>query len=169
MSFTPHDCKDMTDLYICENGGCCGQACIAVAQRITIAEVFKRWKMHRIEWKGHTTIKQFREYMDKEGFVTRLITKKNKSNMKAPFYFIRIQWIGEGENKEKPFYGWNHWTTASANTHFVLMDGYLKFFCNENGWFNSMDEYLEDNEPKGVITSMYEIKYKKLSDSDKVL
>lgn len=155
-SFTPPDGEEQTKLHLKEKGGCCGQACIAVVQRLPIKEVFERWQRHNLEWKGHTTIKQFREYMDKEGYDTKLITTKNGTNWKAPFYFIRIQWLGEGDKKEKPFYGHPHWTIASAYTHFVLREG-NRFFCNENGWFDAIDQYLECEEPKGTVTSVYEI------------
>ena len=158
-SFTPPDCEEQTKLYLKEKGGCCGQACLAVVQRLPIKEVFERWKKHGLEWKGHTSIKQFREYMDKEGYDVKLITTKNGTDWKAPFYFIRIQWMGEGKKREKPFYGWGHWAVASAYTHFILREG-DRFFCNENGWFDAIDPYLEI-EPKGIVTSVYEIRQRK--------
>lgn len=153
---TPSDCKEQTTLHSQLNGGCCAQACIAVVQRITIKEVFKRWEKHGLEWKGHTPVSQLRKYMDKEGYYTKLITTKNKTDFLSPYYLIRIQWIGNGEKKEKPFFGYSHWTIASSNTHYVLRQG-DRFFCNETGWFEDIDQYLSNNQPIGQVTSIIEI------------
>jgi hypothetical protein len=159
MDFTPPDCAEETKRCLTDNGGCCGQACLAVVQRLSIAEVFRRWELHGFEWKGHSPNTQIREYLEKEGYTIKLITKKHKTNFKAPFYFLRVQWIGDGEKKGAPFYGWNHWSIASANTHFLLKEG-ERIFCNENGWMpaSHLESYLKDNKPEGIVTSLYEIK-----------
>ena len=76
------------------------------------------------------------------------------------YYILRVQWLGDKENKEKPFYGYGHWSEASAHTHFIVVHN-GKFFCNEDGWFdiNELEDYLGDKEVEGgtqlggVVTS----------------
>jgi len=153
----PVDCKEMTEKYHIDNGGICGQSCLAVIENISIQEVLDNWKKLGIEFKGYSGWKQLRDYLKKRGFIVKqrrmsflnLISNNN-------FYILRVQWIGEMENKEKPFYGWSFWTEASANTHFILvMD--LKVFCNETGIFeySHLFNYLAEN--NGIITSMLEV------------
>lgn len=152
--FIPNDYKEQTEIHL-EKGGCCGQCCLAVIQRIKVKDVFDRWRLHDLEWKGYTSVKQLREYLSKEGYKAKLISTKNKTDFKAPFYILRIQWLGSGKKQEKPFYGYDSWYEASANTHFIVKEG-DNFFCNGSGWFNQIDSYLT-TETKGIVTSMYEI------------
>ena len=69
---------------------------------------------------------------------------------------MRVQWFGEKEDKEKPYYGWGHWSEASAHTHFIVVENNKKFFCNEDGWFDisELKGYLNN---EATITSAMEI------------
>jgi len=155
-NFVPPDCKEQTARWLIGQGGCCGQACLAVIERSSIDQVFKRWKALGLDWKGYTSVNQLRDYLKKRGFKVKLITTKNKTDFQAPFYIYRIQWLGPGEKKEKPFYGYNHWSQASIYTHFIMSEKDKRFFCNENGWMDLADlnVYLG---PRGIITSLYEV------------
>ena len=59
----PKDNKVMTEKYKIENGGCCGQSCLAIIEQISIEEVFNKWKDFGLEWKGWSGWKQLREYL----------------------------------------------------------------------------------------------------------
>lgn len=156
--YIPCDCEEQTEKHISHNGGCCAQACIAVIQRTSIKEVFERWNDLGLEWKGYTSNKQLRRYLETQGYSVKMITTRNKTDWKAPFYIFRVQWLGNGKNKEKPFYGYKHWLVATGNTHFIVREG-SRMFCNSNGWFDvdAIDNYLSDTEPKGIITCLFEI------------
>lgn len=72
-------------------------------------------------------------------------------------YIARIQWLGNGEKKEQPFYGWKHWTEASSHTHFIIIIKKM-FFCNEeNRWWSlpRLHKYLAEGE--GILTSYLEV------------
>ncbi len=112
------------------------------------------------DFKDRSLQKTFRLYSEKsglkQGYEIKLLNKNNFGDFnKEDFVLCRVQWIGDKENKEKPFYGWGHWTEASANTHFIVINQ-NKFFCNEDGLFpiNKLEEYLRD----AIITSMMRIK-----------
>ncbi len=150
----------MTEKYLIERGGICGQACLAVIEGQPISQVLKDWKDLGFEFKGWSGWKQLREYLEKKNYTVKQV-RANKEKVFVIFedaYLIaRVQWIGEKENKEKPFYGWGHWTEASAHTHFILIHD-EKFFCNETGVldFELLGEYLNDD--NGIITSYLAIK-----------
>lgn len=161
--FIPQDCKETTEKYLIDRGGICGQSCLAVIEKNSIQEVLDNWKDMGIEFKGYSGWKQLREYLEKRGFLVK--QKKAKglcSEFKKDYYYIlRVQWIGEEEHKEKPYYGWKSWYDASANTHFIVVHN-GKYFCNEEGkWLLIFDEkyslkgYLIFY--KGLITSAFEI------------
>jgi hypothetical protein len=149
----PYDCELMTEKYKIDKGGCCGQSCLAVIENISIQEVFDNWDKLGIEFKGYSGWKQLREYLEKKGFFVKQLKTNFKGFFNMDIYFIaRVQWFGEGEKKEKPFYGWGHWSQASAYTHFVLIHD-DKFFCNETGIdnYDNFKNYLKEN--NGIVTS----------------
>ncbi len=142
----------MTKAYLIDKGGICGQSCLAVIEGISIKEVLENWDDLGMEFKGWSGWKQLREYLEKRGHKIKLLRKDNWSDFeKEDYCILRIQWIGDGDNKEKPFYGWGHWSKASAYTHFVVVHD-NQFYCNEEGLFeiNKLEEYLEG----AVITSI---------------
>ena len=148
----PNDVKEMTEKYLIDKGGICGQSCLAVIEGISIEEVLCNWKKFGMEFKGYSGWKQLREYLENRGYEIKLLRKDNWGDFnKNDYCILRIQWTGEGEKKEKPFYGWGHWTEASAHTHFIVVHN-NQFFCNEDGLFNmdNLEEYLNG----GVITSI---------------
>ena len=160
--FIPPDLKEMTEKGKESRGegkqaGICGQACLAVLLHQSISQILESWK-NQLEFKGYTGQRDLIKYLKNMGFEVKY--KKKIENREAS-YIARIQWIGEGEKKEKPFYGWNHWTVSSSYTHYIfLAPSKGAFFCNETegGWMNILDleEYLKEN--NGVITSFLEIK-----------
>jgi hypothetical protein len=161
----PSDCKSMTEKYLKDKGGICGQSCLAVIENISIQEVLDNWKKLGIEFKGYSGWKQLREYLEKRGFLVKQMNINKFSFNCNNFYILRVQWLGEKENQEKPFYGWGFWTEASAHTHFIILHG-GDIFCNETGIFDytKLNNYLEEN--NGVLTSALEVrrnngKYKK--------
>lgn len=152
----PSDVKEMTQKYLIDKGGICGQACLAVIERLTISEVMDNWKSLGIEFKGWSGWNQLKDYLKLRGFT---VTQKNNLLEYKPdcYYIARIQWLGKGKNKEKPFYGWRHWTEASAHTHFITIIKNKWFFCNEDGLFEIevLKHYLKIY--GAVITSHMEI------------
>ncbi len=152
MMQVPIDVKKMTERYLIDKGGICGQSCLAVIEGITIQEVLNNWEKLGMEFKGYSGWKQLREYLEKREYNVKLLNKNQWGEFdKEDFIICRIQWIGEKENKEKPFYGWGHWTEASAHTHFIVIHQNY-FFCNEDGLFEikDLEEYLNG----AKITSM---------------
>ena len=148
----PQDVEKMTEKYLIDKGGICGQACLAVIEESTIQEVLKNWGYLGMAFKGWSGWKQLREYLEKRGHNVKLLNKNQWGEFdKGDFVICRVQWIGEKENKEKPFYGWGHWTEASAHTHFIVIHQ-NQFFCNEDGLFEikDLEEYLNG----AKITSM---------------
>ena len=158
MDYTPTDCKSMTEQYRIDGGGICGQSCLAVIERTTIKNILNNWKKMGIEFKGWSGWNQLRKYLEKRGFIVRQLRKDNLNILNPNYFYIgRVQWIGNRENKEKPFYGWDHWSKASANTHFIVFHK-GKFFCNEeNKWINNynIENYLNK---EGIVTSLLELK-----------
>jgi len=151
----PKDVKEMTEKYKIDKGGICGQSCLAVIENITIKEVLDNWESLGLEFKGYSGWKQLREYLEKRGHKVKLLRMSNLGSFNYNFFYIcRVQWLGEKDNKEKPFYGWGHWTEASAHTHFIVIHQ-GKFFCNEEGIFDYHDlgKYLDNAE----ITSIMEV------------
>ena len=156
--FTPNDVKEMTEKYMIDNGGICGQSCLAVIQQTSISQIMKDWKIYFGEFRGWSKWSELSNFLkNKELNVKRV---KNIDDKDA-FYIARVQWIGEEENKEKPYYGWKSWFEASANTHFIVIQK-NNFFCNEEGlWLPinseeySLEGYLKHNQ--GLITSYLKI------------
>lgn len=136
---------------------CCGQSCLAVIEDRNMKEVFKDW-IDKFGWYGYSKFKDLRKYLEEKDYIVKLI-KWNKLEIvdKDSFYILRVQWLGEGEKKDKPFYGWSSWFEASANTHFIILKN-NKVFCNDSGIFDYEDlsDYLDKN--NGLITSALEVK-----------
>lgn len=154
----PTDVKEMTEKFKIDKGGICGQACLSFIEGSTIKRVLINWDNFGMEFKGWSGWKQLREYLEKSGYYVKQLRKDNLKYEDNKFYILRIQWIGEKDNKQKPFYGWGHWSEASAHTHFIVVyKG--EFFCNEDGLFNldKLKEYLSDD---AVITSAMEVSFK---------
>ena len=152
----PEDTKEMTEKYLIDKGGICGQACLAVIEQITIREVMFNWATMKMEFKGWSGWKQLREYLEKRNFVVKQKSwKKIEILNPDSFYILRIQWIGKGDKIDKPFYGWGHWSEASAHTHFIVVHK-GKCFCNEEGIFDmdNLSKYLNE---EGLVTSAMEI------------
>jgi len=155
--YIPKDNEEMTEKYMIDKGGICGQACLAVIEESSIQSVLRLWEAFGLEWRGWSGWKQLKDYLEKRGYYVKLKRMSNLGTFHSNYYYIlRVQWIGKGEDKEKPFYGWGHWSEASAHTHFIIIHK-AKFFCNEDGWFDirDLDKYLND---EAVITSAMEIK-----------
>lgn len=150
----PSDTKAMTEKYSVDKGGICGQACLAVIEKSTIREVMFNWASLKMEFKGWSGWKQLREYLEKRGHKVKLRKKEIEFEEDA-FYILRVQWLGEKDNKEKPFYGWGHWTEASAHTHFIVVNN-GEVFCNEDGIFKVkfLNGYLAE---EAVVTSVMEV------------
>ena len=154
--FIPQDNKKLTEKYAIEHGGICGQACLAVITRNSIQSVLDLWKYQGLEFKGWSGWKQLRQYLEYRGYKVKQIRGTMHYDSKK-FYIARVQWLGDGDKKDKPFYGWNHWSQATSYTHFIVIERF-KFFCNETGWGDfptGLKKYLEANH--GVITSYMEI------------
>ena len=145
----------MTEKYLGEGKGICGQSCLAVIERTSIKEILENWEDMGIEFKGYSGWKQLKEYLDRRGWNPKLLRMNNLGTFKPKnFYLLRVQWIGDGEKQDKPFYGWGHWSQASANTHFIIVHQ-GKIFCNETGWFdtNKLEGYLGN----AVVTSAMKV------------
>lgn len=154
--FTPPDNFEMTEKYKIKCGGLCGQACLAVITRNSIQLVLDNWKFQGLKFKGWSGWKQLRQYLEKQNYEVKQINGTLDYDS-SKFYIARVQWLGDGEKKENPFYGWGHWSEASAHTHFVVIENF-KFFCNETGWGDflvGLKDYLKAN--RGVVTSYMEI------------
>jgi hypothetical protein len=153
---TPEDNELMTEKYKIEKGGICGQSCLAVIEKSSIQEVMDNWRKLDMEFKGWSGWRQLSSYLKNRGFSVK---QKNKLDFFSQdcFYIARVQWKGDGEKKEKPFYGWGHWSQASAYTHFIVIVKNQQFFCNETGWdsISNLQSYLQEN--NGLITSFLEI------------
>ena len=154
----PSDCREMTESMRVIKGGICGQSCLAVIEKSSIKNILMNWKKVGLDFKGYSGWKQLREYLKKRGYEVKQKRSKDLKFLFEKFYILRIQWIGEGEKKEKPFYGYGHWAEASAYTHFIVVKG-NEFFCNEYGLFNidKLGHYLSNY--NAVITSALEINY----------
>lgn len=165
MMIKPTDCELMTEKYKIDKGGICGQSCLAVIEGITIQEVLDNWEKLGLEFKGWSGWKQLRDYLKKRGYEAKQIRyDKNKFwNMdKGIFYIARVQWLGSNNLKmEKPFYGYKHWSEASAHTHFIVISE-EEVFCNEDGLFpfKKLKDYLKSQVDGdkiylgGIITSL---------------
>ena len=153
----PTDNEEMTKHYAKNPGeGCCGQAAIAIIEGLTIQEVMNNWESFGLDFKGWSGWKQIKDYLKERGYV---VTQKNNLKEYEPCYsyIARVQWLGQGEKKEKPFYGHGHWSKATAHTHFIAILQNKYFFCNETGLsrIKHLSDYLINNQ--GVITSHMEI------------
>lgn len=163
----PWDVEEMTKKYLIDKGGICGQACIAIIEQSTISEVMQTWESLGLEFKGWSGWNQLKKYLRERGFC--VVQKNNLKSYKPEFYYIaRVQWIGDGKNIEKPFYGWGHWSEASAHTHFIAILHNKWLFCNEDGLLKISDlrPYLKHY--NAVITSHMEIKKKMENEHDEM-
>jgi hypothetical protein len=157
----PVDNEVMTKKYLEDGGGCCGQACLAVIENRPIGNVFSDWTKLGLEWRGWSGWKQLREYLEKKKYAVKQLRKDSWGDFeKEDFVIARVQWLGSNiEKLEKPFYGYNHWSEASAHTHFIVIHN-NEFFCNETGIFKDLDDYLDGKgiNQSGVITSLMRIR-----------
>lgn len=156
--FIPKDVEEMTEKHSIDKGGICGQSCLAVIEKQSVSKVLGDWIAMGLEWRGWSGWRQLANYLKNKGFNVKQVRNTDDKNAS---YIARIQWLGNKENKEKPFYGWGHWSEASAHTHFIVIQG-SNFFCNEEeDWLPINDEeyslegYLEYN--GGIITSYLKI------------
>ena len=159
----PKDNQIMTEKFKIDKGGICGQSCLAVIENIKVHDVLNNWEKMGLKFKGYSGWKQLRNYLEKRGFDVKLKRMNNLGTFNFnKFYLLRVQWLGEGEKQEKPFYGWGHWTEASSYTHFIIIHR-GKVFCNETGIFDyhELKKYLEN----AVITFAMEIQKKEVSNS----
>lgn len=154
--YTPPDNDVMTRYYKKSTGGCCGQACLAVITKAWIRNVLIDWQKELgFEWKGWSGFNQLKKYLEKKGFTVKL-KKKEELLKKEGMYIARVQWVGDGLKKQKPFYEGGHWSEASSHTHFIVIEK-ERFFCNESGWdtLSNLRDYLTRGD--GLITSYLEI------------
>ncbi len=154
--YIPKDTHYMTNKYSGEHKGICGQACLAVITKNSIRDVLQEWKDMGLEFKGWSGWKQLQEYLKKKGF--NVIRRSKSTSYNKDYYYIaRVQLIGDSNiNKHPPFYGWGHWSLASANTHFIVIYNNT-FYCNEDGIFpiKELKDYLKHY--NACITSYLEI------------
>jgi hypothetical protein len=154
LGLIPHDNDQFMDEYASETGGICGQACLAYLTGQSIGVVLDNWQRMGLEWRGWSGWRQLRAYLQRKSF-----TVKQKSAEKyVESGICRIQWVGKGPKQSAPFYGWPHWSIASAHTHFIVVDEGI-FYCNGEGRLrprSELEAYLYEN--KGVITSILEVK-----------
>lgn len=147
----PEDCKEMTEKYAGECAGICGQACLAVITKEKIQDVLEKWNEKGLEWRGWSGWNQLREYLKSEGYEVKQVNGEYALDSSS-FYICRVQFIGIQEKKGKPYYGWGHWSQASAHTHFIVETENM-FFCNEDGIFPQIElpDYLKHY--NAVVTS----------------
>lgn len=153
----PKDNKEMTKRFMVDKGGICGLACLALIERRRISEVMQDWKKIFGKFEGYANFKDLRIYLEKKGYKCKFVNRDGWTKFLRYIFIARVQWIGEGKNKKPPFYGWGHWTEASAHTHFIVIYKGKKFFCNEEGkwnWIGNLNNYLRDD---GRITSFIKI------------
>jgi hypothetical protein len=151
----PIDNQEMTEKFKIDKGGICGQACLAVIEECSIQQVLDNWANMKLQFKGWSGWKQLKSYLENRGFKVKQIRMKEFKIAKTDVYYIfRVQWLGEGKIQEKPFYGYNHWSEASAYTHFILLHN-GQVFCNETGIFDyhELSNYLDN----AVLTSAFEV------------
>jgi len=151
--YIPEDVEEMTEKYKIDKGGICGQACLSVIEEVSIEDVLDNWSGLNMEFKGWSGWKQLKDYLEARNHNVKLKRMNNLGMFNPNYYYIlRVQWMGDGEKKEKPFYGYNHWSEASAHTHFIVVHQ-GKFFCNEDGWFDisELEDYLSDKKVEGGI------------------
>lgn len=147
----PTDCDYATKKYGIEKGGICGQACIAIITGQTIREVLEEWQNIGLEWKGWSGWNQIKKFLKHKGYSVKQVNGlyNPSPSIKA---ICRVQWLGKGTKQDKPYYGYNHWSEASAHTHFILETD-EQFFCNEDGIFpiEELPRYMRHYD--AVITS----------------
>ncbi len=157
----PIDNKIATEYYLQDNGGICGQSCLAVIEKRSISDILKDWNKYFGVFRGWSKWKELKQFLENKNYQVKLLRKDSWGNFnKEDFIICRIQWLGNNiEKMGKPFYGYGHWTEASAHTHFIVLNN-NKFFCNEMGIFEDLENYLDGKgiSQSGVITSMMRIK-----------
>ena len=83
----PSDTKLMTEKYLIDKGGICGQACLAMIEGSSIQEVLKNWKEIGLEFKGWSGWKQLREYLEKRNFVVKQKVGRKLKSLLIIFIF----------------------------------------------------------------------------------
>jgi len=136
---------------------CCGQSCLAVIEDRNMKEVFKDW-INKFGWYGYSKYKDVKKYLEERGYIVKRIKwAKLEIVNESSFYILRVQWLGNGEKKDKPYFGWSSWFEATSNTHFIVLKN-DKVFCNDEGIFDyeNLSQYLNKND--GLITSALEVR-----------
>lgn len=158
MKDIPEDNEEMTEKFKIEKGGICGLACLAIIENRKILEVMEDWKKFFGSFDGYANFKDLRIYLEKKGYFVKFVNRNGWTKFLRHIFIARIQWIGDKENKMSPFYGWGHWTEASAHTHFIVIYQGKKFFCNEENkwnWIGNINNYLKNG--NGIITSYLKV------------
>ena len=167
--YVPDDNMEQRIKWEDEGAGSCGPSCMSIIEHKSIKEVLEDWKTINGEYKTWATWKEMQKYLaaKKYDFEVKRIVNGKVIVRKGYYTICRVQWLGPGNNKEKPFYGYGHWAKATANTHFIIAEDEEYFWCNANGWLltSGFDQYLVGGEIKGLITSYIQIK-KKMRDCD---
>jgi len=159
----PKDNKELTEKYREEGKGICGISCLAVIEGRTVQDTLNDFDSV-FSFKGYANVRDLRKYLENKGFKIKSVNRKGYKDFSKGIYIGRIQWLGDGDKKEQPFYGWKHWTEASARTHFIVIKKGM-FFCNEeNKWWSipRLHRYLAEG--NGIFTSYLEIKNNALND-----
>ena len=94
----------MTEEYKGEGYGICGQAGLAIITGQSIMDVLENWKKLGLEWRGWSGLDQLKQYLKHEGYAVKQVNGEVNYSPSL-FYIARVQWVGGGEEKEKPFYG----------------------------------------------------------------
>ena len=68
----PKDNQQMTEKYLKDKGGICGQTCIAVLMEKNVSEILEDWKKY-FEWKGFTPQKDLVSYLKKKGYEVKRV------------------------------------------------------------------------------------------------
>jgi len=158
----PDDCIFKTRKDVDENGqlmGTCAQAAIAYITGRSVSEVLSIWKnKYHLRFENWSNWRDIRKYLENEGYQVRY--RKHSFcplDTFVPYTLIaRIQWIGEGDNKDKPFYGYSHWSEAARHTHFIAIQGSY-FFSDYEGERPIKDLAFYLLESDGVITSLMQV------------
>lgn len=142
------------------NDMCCGQSVLAVIENISVEKAMQNWINLLGEWKGYSPFRDMRKYLESRGYLTKRVKVNKVFFEDNKFYICRVQWIGKGEKRDKPYYGWEHWRIAIQNTHYILIHN-NNVFCNSAGIFgyNRIADYLGDIRQGeiGKITSILEV------------
>lgn len=155
--YIPSDNDQLTKRFEAEGKGICGISCLAIIEKREVKNTLKDFDL-MFGFKGYANVKELKEYLKRKGYIVKSINKKGYKDFSKGCYIARIQWLGDGLKQDQPFYGWGHWSEASAHTHFIVIKEGI-FFCNgENRWYTipNLNKYLEES--KGILTSYLEVK-----------